>query len=1074
MKKIHVLLLCLLIAACADAASSITVTNLRCEYMHDPLGIDIRSPRFSYELLSGEKNKRQSARQILVATSPELLRAGMADVWDSGIVRSGETNQIALNGAALKPFTYYYWRVAVWDEHDRQSAWSSTAKFSTGAFSASDWKALWIGEDEAAMTPAVKYYSSEGYACDAAIVPFSEKWVVIDLGRQVSVEEIRMHPMARKKKLFPLHFRVELSEESTFNHSVVIAGELSDTVDVAALPYIRRLPVPQSGRYVRLTVTKLPFIHEGVYEYGLAEMEVIANGTNVALGCPVSASDSKIEYRWGDDAGPWHPSCLTDGMLMPEGDGYFKHTPPSPLLRKEISITKKVKHALYHTSALGIYEASINGRKVGRQHLAPEWTDYDHHIQYQTHDVTDMLRNGSNVLGVMLADGWYAGARWSHPGRGGYGGYARMFVGQLIIHYEDGTSDTVVTDRTWKFLPKGAIVAATFFGGEEYDANGEQQGWDNAGYDDGQWKEVPSASPVASLPKRAGGEYILRAQMNEPITVIREIKPLSVRSAGEGKYIFDMGQNMVGWCRISLPYNPGRDIRFRYAEVLNDDGSLYTENMRGANPADIYHPSATGKKVEYEPRFTYHGFRYVEIDGLTQAPGRDAITGKFIASSSPIAGQMTTSDKSVNKLWENIRYTQWGNLISVPTDCPQRDEREGWMGDAQVFAQTAIYNLDMAGFYTKWMRDVRDDQLPDGRLPDISPNDGKWEGFYNAPGWADAGVIIPWRVYQNYNDTTLLAQQYDCMKRFINFIHRHNPDLLWRYRRGHIYGDWLNGDEIKASDYPTSGARVDNDIFATAYFAYSTSILSRTAERLGKQADHRYYSALADAIRKAFVNEYVSDDGTVRGDTQAGYAIALEFGLVPENLREKAAARMSAALAPYDGRMSTGIHTTIRMMNQLSEYGYNDQAYDLLLSRRFPSWLYSIDQGATTIWERWDGYVAGRGFQSPGMNSFNHVAIGAVGEWMYANILGIRYDENSPGYRHIIIRPQPGKRLSWAKGSYRSINGIIEVAWTSNDASFTLGVNIPANTEATILLPNGESRHVGSGRYSYAGKNKVN
>jgi alpha-L-rhamnosidase len=531
-----------------------------------------------------------------------------------------------------------------------------------------------------------------------------------------------------------------------------------------------------------------------------------------------------------------------------------------------------------------------------------------------------------------------------------------------------------------------------------------------------------------------------------------------------------MGQNMVGWCRLALPYNPGRNIRFRYAEVLNDDGTLYTENMRDAKPVDLYHP-ANGKSITYEPRFTYHGFRYVEIEGLTQAPARDAILGKFIASSSPIVGELQTSDKSVNKLWENIRYTQWGNLISVPTDCPQRDEREGWMGDAQVFAQTAIYNLDMAGFYTKWMRDIRDDQLADGQLPDISPNDGMWEGFYNAPGWADAGVIIPWRVYQNYNDTTLLAQQYDCMKRFIDFIHRYNPDLLWRFRRGHMYGDWLNGNEIIASDYPKSGGRVDNDIFATAYFAYSTSILARTAERLQRKTDHEYYSSLADAIRKAFVKEYISSDGTVKGNTQAGYAIALEFNLVPEELRAQAAAKMAAALTPYDGRMSTGIHTTIRLMNQLSEYGYNDQAYQLLLSRRFPSWLYSIDQGATTIWERWDGYVAGRGFQGPGMNSFNHVAIGAVGEWMYNNILGIRYDETRPGYRHIIIKPQPNDRLAWAKGSYRSINGLIEVSWKNTGGIFTLEVGVPANTEATIVLPDGKIHETGSGKYNFTVKN---
>ncbi|MDR0536565.1 MAG: family 78 glycoside hydrolase catalytic domain [Tannerellaceae bacterium] len=1068
MKKIQFLFSFLLIAGYALASGTLTVTNLRCEYMRDPLGIDIRRPRLSYELLSGGKNRKQSARQILVASSPALLKPGKADVWDSGKTSGSETNQIELPGEQFSPFTYYFWKVGVWDERGAGPDWSNVARFSTGALSASDWKAQWIGEDEAVMTSVTKYYSSEGYACDAAIQPFAHKWITIDLGRQAEVDELRLYPLAGKPRLFPLHFKVELSAHASFAEAVILAGEINDTTDVNALPYIRKLPHPQTGRYLRLTVTKLPYMNKGVYEYGLSEIELISRGQNVALHCPVKASDSKIEYRWGDGNGPWHPELLTDGRFKPDGGGYFKHTPPSPLLRKEITIGKKIRSALYHTSALGLYEASINGQKVGRQHLAPEWTDYDHHVQYQTHDVTALLHPGRNALGAILADGWYAGARWSHPGRGGYGGFARKFIAQLVINYEDGTTETVATDSSWRFFPQSPIVAATFFGGEEYNANYEQPGWNKAGFDDSQWTNVPVASPLLSLPARASGQYILRAQMNEPVSVIREIKPISVRKAGGNKYIFDMGQNMVGWCRLSLPYNPGRDIRFRYAEVLNDDGSLYTDNMRDARPIDLYHPSS-GKTVEYEPRFTYHGFRYVEVEGLSQSPSVNSIVGKFVASSSPVVGSFETSDKDVNKLWENIRWTQWGNLISVPTDCPQRDEREGWMGDAQVFAQTAIYNLDMAGFYTKWMRDIRDDQLSDGRLPDISPNDGMWEGFYNAPGWADAGVIIPWRVYQNYNDTALLVQQYDCMKRFIDFIHRHNPDLLWRFRRGHMYGDWLNGDAIIAEDYPKSGGGVDNDIFATAYFAYSTSILAKAAGTLSRTADHEYYSSLAENIRNAFVKAYVSTaDGTVKGDTQAGYAIALEFGLIPENLRAQAAAKMADALKPYDGRMSTGIHTTIRLMNQLSEYGYNEQAFQLLFSRRFPSWLYSINQGATTIWERWDGYVAGRGFQDAGMNSFNHVAIGAVGEWMYNNILGIRYDENCPGYRHFIIKPQPDKRLAWAKGSYHSINGLIEVSWTNVNGLFSLNVTIPTNTESTICLPDGTIHKSGSGKHSFS------
>ena len=1067
----HLFSLCVLLSAVAlqlNAQNSVSVVNPRCEYLVDPLGIDIASPRFSWELVSSGKNKKQSARQILVATDRALLTPGKADVWDSGKTAGEETNQVSYAGAPLKPHTYYYWKVCVWDEGDRQSAWSKLAKFSTGAFSADDWSAKWIGEPESLMRPKDKYYAHIGYICDAELQPFAEKWAIIDLGKQTPVDEVKLYPIIGKEKLFPLHFKVEIAAEPDFTGARLLAGELNDAVDVKALPYVRKLVAPQSGRYVRLAVTKLPSANRDVYEYGLAEIEILHQGTNIALNAPVSASDSKIEYRWGDGDCKWTPELLTDGYMKPEGAGYYRGMPASPYLRKEIVVDKKIRYALYLTSALGTYEAFVNGEKVGRQLLAPEWTDYDKHVQYQTHDVTSMLKIGKNVLGAILADGWYAGARWSHPGRGGYGGFARKFLAQLVIYYDDGTSQTFATDESWKLLADTPLRSVTTFGGEQYDAKYEQTGWEKPGFNDTKW-DMPVVSPLVSLPAKANNNYVLCSQMNEPIAVIDVLAPVSFHKVGENKYIFDLGQNIVGWCRLSLPYNPGGRITLRYSEVLKDDKTLYTDNLRGASQIDVYDPAGE-KNIDYEPRFTYHGFRFVEIDGLTQTPSLGIIRGKMVASSSPKAGFFATSDKDVNKLWENIRWTQWGNMISVPTDCPQRDEREGWMGDAQIFAQTAIYNLDMAAFYTKWVRDIRDDQMPDGRLPDISPNDGEWEAFYNAPGWADAGVIVPWRVFQNYNDTVILSKHFDCMKRYIDFVHRRNPDLTWRFSRGHSYGDWLNGNTIVANDYPKTGGQLDNDIFATAYFAYSTGILAKAALKLGRENEAAYYAALAEKIRRTFVEKYVSDEGVIDGNTQAGYAIALEFDLLPENLRAKAAARMVEAVKVYDGRISTGIHSTIRMMNQLSEYGYSDLAYRLLTSRRFPSWFYSIDQGATTIWERWDGYVAGRGFQNAGMNSFNHVAIGAVGEWMYRHILGIQHDEANAGYRHFYIKPQPGEQLEWAKGNYHSIAGNIEVSWTRRNRQFTLNIAVPVNTTATVVLPDGKEHKVGSGKYSFSSK----
>jgi alpha-L-rhamnosidase len=416
---------------------------------------------------------------------------------------------------------------------------------------------------------------------------------------------------------------------------------------------------------------------------------------------------------------------------------------------------------------------------------------------------------------------------------------------------------------------------------------------------------------------------------------------------------------------------------------------------------------------------------------------------------------MKCSDAGLNQLASNIVWTQRGNLHSIPTDCPQRDERAGWMGDAQVFSQTAIYNMDMAAFFTKWIRDIRDSQTPDGRFPDFAPQPGNWMSFYNSPGWGDAGVVVPWRLYENYGDTTVLGVQFEAMKKYIDLIHAENPTLVWRNVVGNLYGDWLNGDNIIGRDYPKTGGGVPNDVYATAFFAYSTRLVANTAHLLGKNADAERYDSLAGAIRKTFQKEFVNPQGEVKGNTQAGYALALEFDLIPEHLRPASAALMVKAIEAYDYRISTGIQSTIRMMNQLSQNGYADVAYRLLQSRRFPSWLYSVDQGATTIWERWDGYVKGRGFQDKGMNSFNHYAIGAVGEWMYRNILGIQPDPASPGYKHFFIAPRPGGGLTYAKGMYHSIAGTIAVRWEKTDSKLFLDVDIPVNTTATVILPKG-------------------
>jgi len=413
-----------------------------------------------------------------------------------------------------------------------------------------------------------------------------------------------------------------------------------------------------------------------------------------------------------------------------------------------------------------------------------------------------------------------------------------------------------------------------------------------------------------------------------------------------------------------------------------------------------------------------------------------------------------TSDPLLNKLWQNILWTQRGNMQSIPTDCPQRDERLGWMGDIQIFVGTGIFNMDMAAFFTKWMRDVRDAQATDGRFADFSPHPfGKDKFFTGVAGWGDAGIVVPWRVWQHYGDKRLLGENFDSARRWVEFIRSNNPDLLWKNKRGNDYGDWLNSDTLVYEGFPRKGGQVPKEVFATMMFAYATDLLSRMATVLGKETEAKQYAALFNDIKGAFNKAYVTADGHIQGDTQAGYALALHFDLLPEKLRPAALKYMLDGISRYNGHMSTGFHSTYRMMLELTRAGHNEVAYSLINQRSFPSWEYSIDNGATTIWERWDGYVKGRGFQDKGMNSFNHYAIGAVGEWMARVILGINDDDTHPAYEHFTLRPYPGGGLTWAKGHYDSIRGRIESSWSIADGRLKYDVTIPANTMATVYVP---------------------
>jgi alpha-L-rhamnosidase len=1024
----------------AAGLGGVSAESLRCEYRVDPVGLDVVKPRLSWTLNSTQRCQKQTAYQVIVSASLAALSKNQGNRWNSGKVLSDQTIHVVYGGRPLRSRAQAHWKVRVWDKDGRPSAWSPPAQWTMGLLEQADWQAQWIA-DHAAVTNLVPRSPHNGYHSQLATNAATAKWVQIDLGRPLQVDAVRLFP-ARPYDwqpdtpgfLFPLRFKVEIATQSNLaNARVVVDRTLADEPNPGAdAPTYRFAPAP--ARFVRLTTSLLRLRDATNYGLALAEMQVLAGGWNLAQGAKATALDS-IE------SGAWATANLTDGVLLPVPPDGGPGALPATLVRRSFLLPAPVQKATAYVTALGLYELRLNGQRVGGQLLAPEWTSYRKRIQYQTYDVTGLLREGENAIGALLGEGWYAG-RLMAVGRNAYGAYPR-FLCQLEVDLSDGRKQVVASDASWRSTADGPIRSSGIYEGETYDARQEMPGWDAGGFADRAW---------CSVHLSALGPAQLVWQPNEPIRVIKELPTAKLTEPKPGVYVFDLGQNMVGWCRVKARGKPGHTITIRHAETLNDDGTLYTANLRGAPQVDRYIPWSDGEEV-FEPHFTYHGFRYVELTGLSQAPGPEAVLGRVFHSSAPEAGEFECSSPLVNQLMRNILWTQRANLMSTPNDCPQRDERFGWMGDIQAFSQTAIFNLDMAAFFNKWVRDLRDDQAEDGRYPDFAPHPGNPNaGFSGTPAWGDAGTVVPWRMYQNYADTRLLAEHFDSARRWVEYIHRLNPDLIWSKGRNNDYNDWLNGDWIKQTGWPNKGGAVPQEVFATAFFAHSTEIVAKMAAVLGRAEEARQYGGLLERIKAAFNRRFVQPDGTIHGDTQAGYALALNFDLVPADRRAALVRHLLAGLQRYQGRLSTGIQTTHRLMLELTRNGHHEAACRLALSRDFPSWGYMIENGATTIWERWDGYVKGRGFQDPGMNSFNHWAFGAVGEWIWRHLAGINPDEASPGYKHFIIAPRPGGDLTWAKAEYRSIRGPIASQWKLDGDTFNLQVAVPPNTTATVYV----------------------
>lgn len=760
---------------------------------------------------------------------------------------------------------------------------------------------------------------------------------------------------------------------------------------------------------------------------------------------------SGTRYNWkvrvwdnNKNASPWSDIAFFNTAFFNTADwkaswiepGYVEDSVlrPSPLFRKEFDARKKVKSATAYITAHGLYEAQINGIRIGDAYLTPGWTSYKKRLQYQTYDVTQLLKNGTNAIGVTLGNGWYRGTIGFDKNINFYGKDIALLF-QLNITYTDGTTATIVSDNSWK-SSTGSIRNSTIYNGETIDARLEKKGWALPGYKDQDWSGVK----VAVHPNE-----LLVAASNEQVKKHEIFKPVKIFTTPSGDKVIDFGQNLVGWVIMKARGNAGDTITLSHAEVLDKKGNMYFDNLRSAKAQDNYILRG-GEEETFEPHFTWQGFRFVKVEGYPGELKPENFEAVVLYSDMEPTGSFTSSNPLINQLQHNIQWGQRGNFLDVPTDCPQRDERLGWTGDAQAFSRTATFNMNVNSFFAKWLKDLEADQV-NGEVPIVIPNILGNSG--DVAGWSDVATIAPWNMYLAYGDKLLLQNQYKSMKAYLESIRKIANNNLWNTGSG--FGDWLfyRPDD----DNDGRAAVTDKYMIAQCFYANSTQLLINAAKVLGYTEDADTYAKLLADIKKAYNSEYVTGNGHLVSGTQTAYVLALNFDMLPDSLRLQAAKRLAENIQSYDNHLTTGFLGTPYLCHVLSRFGYTDLAYKLLLQDTYPSWLYPVKMGATTIWERWDGQKPDGSFQTPGMNSFNHYAYGAIGDWMYRVMAGLDTYTDEPGYKHIKIMPHVGGGFTNASAVLKTYYGTASSGWKVENNSLSLNVEIPPNSYATVYIP---------------------
>ena len=1043
--------------------------HLQVDNLDTPLGIDDATPRFSWQLNDAARGAKQTAYRLMVATQPELLTDGKADVWDSGKVESGQSLNVKYAGPAVKPSTRYFWRVSAWDASGKQYPAGGTSSWETGLLTQSAWKGAWIGWE----TPE-----------EAEVRKAPAQWIAsagATLGKPDSEQKFAYRAVVNVDKPVKQALLFATAEDTV---SAWVNGD--KVLTASAFPPYHHLPWK---KYVRADVTgqvaqgKNTIAIESVHyidKYGEKDRKdappmsatvvlLYADGTSSAVvsdGKWKSAAEpnSGWESKAFDDAS-WKNAVIWEQAKGSDEAGVVHPWIPDSVkeLRKDFDAGKSIKSARLYATALGTYELYLNGPPVNAEHMAwmaPGWTDYRERVLYQTYDVTKQIRSGENRLEVLLAPGWYSTSlEWLQQANN-YGDTPPALRAQLRIEREDGSVEWVSTDASWK-ASTSYIMSSELYDGEVQDLrrstpthrdttamNGTQAAMKGTQAGLEEWRQVEIIHPK---------EIRIEAQDFEPIRVERSIGDAKMTEPKPGVYIYDFGQNLAGVEELSVSGPAGTDVQVRVGEVLNPDGTLYTENLRTAKATDHFLLSGNGIE-KLVPQFTFHGFRYLEVTGLKTAPKMEDVKALVLHTDFPFTTELKTGNAMINKLWSNILWGQRSNFVGVPTDCPQRDERLGWSADAQVFWRAASYNGALAPFTRKFAADLRGTQVGTPYYGIYAPGTSK-PHMGTGAAWSDAGVIIPWTSWIQTGDTMVIDQNWQAMRKYVDAIDATNPDGIWHNNSGTPFGDWLSLE-----------GRTKEDIVATAYWAYDVEMMRQMAHATARAEEEEHYAKLEAKIRDAFQKKFVQAGGYVpgadngpspfgdinnpdakakAGDTQTGYVLALHMNLVGETMRGAVAGRLVKKIAENHGLLNTGFVGTPYLLEELTRTGHQKVAYNVLLNTGMPSWGYVIDHGATTTWERWNGDQM---IGDPQMNSYNHYAYGAVGDWIYRYAAGVDASPLDAGFRTVVLHPVFDARLSPLEFTYTSSYGEIKSSWTVKGSTAEWSVTLPANTTGRLEL----------------------